>query len=71
MAPDVHRNLNLAIAALEDLERHRTSDSDAVAEGMLVCVLAVLSSSHLQLVASDGPRRACVGLSMPFLYMQL
>lgn len=32
IAPDVHRNLNLAIAALEDLERHRISNAAATAQ---------------------------------------
>lgn len=35
IAPDVHRNLNLAIAALEDLERHRISNVAATAQGKL------------------------------------
>ncbi len=35
IAPDVHRNLKLAIAALEDLEGHRTSANVASARGKL------------------------------------
>ena len=35
IAPDVHRNLKLAIAALEDLEGHRTSATVASARGKL------------------------------------
>ncbi len=35
IAPDVHRNLKLAIAALEELEGHRTSATVASARGKL------------------------------------
>ena len=35
IAPDVHRNLKLAIAALEELEGHRTSAIAASAKGKL------------------------------------
>lgn len=48
IAPDVHRNLKLAIAALEDLEGHRTSAVAASARGKLaVCLLQPRQCLHL------------------------
>ena len=58
--PDVHRNLTLAIAALTELEEHRTGNREAI-QGMRVFQASMLSLLlHTQKKALQDSNMTCI-----------